>query len=96
LTLISAHPYNSAVDMKKTYTAAVHTLGCKLNQAESEALATDLAAQGLIMTTGNTADILIVNSCSVTQSADAKSRHLVRMLRKLNPGSVIAVTGCYV
>ena len=95
MTLISARPYNSAVDMKKTYTAAVHTLGCKLNQAESEALATDLAAQGLIMTTGTAADILIINSCSVTQSADAKSRHLVRMLRALNPSSVIAVTGCY-
>jgi len=95
LTLIGARPYNSAVDMKKTYTAAVHTLGCKLNQAESEALAVDLAAQGLIVTTGNSADILVINSCSVTQTADGKSRHLVRMLRALNPGAVIAVTGCY-
>jgi len=95
LTLIGARPYNSAVDMKKTYTAAVHTLGCKLNQAESEALAADLAARGLTITTGNAADILIVNSCSVTHAADAKSRHLVRMLRKLNPEAVIAVTGCY-
>jgi len=95
LTLISAPPYNSAVDTKKTYTAAVHTLGCKLNQAESEALAADLAARGLTVTTGNYADIFIINSCSVTHTADGKSRHLVRMLRALNPTAVIAVTGCY-
>lgn len=81
--------------MKKTYTAAVHTLGCKLNQAESEALAADLAAQGLTVTTGNAADIFIINSCSVTHTADGKSRHLVRMLRSLNPEATIAVTGCY-
>jgi len=81
--------------MRKAYSAAVHTLGCKLNQAESEALAADLAARGLTVTTGNTADILIINTCSVTHVADSKSRHLVRMLRALNPGSVIAVTGCY-
>ena len=81
--------------MRKAYSAAVHTLGCKLNQAESEALAADLAARGLTVTTGNTADIFIINTCSVTHVADSKSRHLVRMLRALNPGSVIAVTGCY-
>jgi len=81
--------------MIKTYTAAVHTLGCKLNQAESEALAADLAGRGLTITTGNAADIFIINSCSVTSTADRKSRHLVRMLRALNPAAVIAVTGCY-
>jgi len=81
--------------MRKAHSAAVHTLGCKLNQAESEALAADLAARGLTVTTGNTADIFIINTCSVTHVADSKSRHLVRMLRALNPGSVIAVTGCY-
>jgi len=81
--------------MRKTCSAAVHTLGCKLNQAESEALAADLAARGLTVTTGNTADIFIINTCSVTHVSDSKSRHLVRMLRALNPESVIAVTGCY-
>jgi tRNA A37 methylthiotransferase MiaB len=95
LTLISAHPYNSAVDMKKTCTASLHTLGCKLNQAESEAMAADLSARGLTVTAGNAADIFIINSCSVTHTADRKSRHLVRMLRSLNPQATIAVTGCY-
>ncbi|MCX5993483.1 MAG: MiaB/RimO family radical SAM methylthiotransferase, partial [Chloroflexi bacterium] len=81
--------------MKKTYTAAVHTLGCKLNQAESESLAADLSTQGLTVTAGNAADIFIINSCSVTHAADGKSRHLVRTLRSRNPRATIAVTGCY-
>jgi len=97
LTLIGARPYNSAVDMnmKMIHTAAIHTLGCKLNQAESETLAADLVSRDVAMTSGNTADIIVINTCSVTHAADAKSRHLVRMLRALNPESVIAVTGCY-
>ncbi|MBN1690629.1 MAG: tRNA (N(6)-L-threonylcarbamoyladenosine(37)-C(2))-methylthiotransferase MtaB [Dehalococcoidia bacterium] len=78
-----------------TLTAAVHTLGCKLNQAESEELAAELSSRGVTITSGNTADLIVINTCSVTHAADAKSRHLVRMMRALNPESVIAVTGCY-
>ncbi len=81
--------------MKKISTISVHTLGCKLNQAESEGLARELAGNGFTLTTGNRADAFIINSCSVTHTADGKSRHLVRMLRALNPAAVIAVTGCY-
>jgi len=81
--------------MKKISTISVHTLGCKLNQAESEGLARELAGKGFTLITGNRADAFIINSCSVTHTADGKSRHLVRMLRALNPGAVIAVTGCY-
>jgi threonylcarbamoyladenosine tRNA methylthiotransferase MtaB len=81
--------------MKKTYTASVHTLGCKLNQAESEGLARELADKGFTIITGNRADAFIINSCSVTHTSDRKSRHLVRMLRSLNPEATIAVTGCY-
>jgi threonylcarbamoyladenosine tRNA methylthiotransferase MtaB len=81
--------------MKNTFTAAVHTLGCKLNQAESETLARELAGKGFTLITGTRADAFIINSCSVTHSADGKSRHLVRMLRSLNPKAIIAVTGCY-
>lgn len=76
-------------------TVAIHTLGCKLNQAESESLAADFAARGCNLATGNTADIFVLNTCSVTHIADRKSRHLVRMLRNLNPQSLIVVTGCY-
>jgi len=81
--------------MKKISTISVHTLGCKLNQAESEGLARELAGKGFTLITGNRADAFIINSCSVTHAADGKSRHLVRMLRSLNPEAIIAVTGCY-
>ena len=81
--------------MKKISSISVHTLGCKLNQAESEMLARELAGKGFALITGNRADAFIINSCSVTHAADGKSRHLVRILRALNPSAVIAVTGCY-
>jgi threonylcarbamoyladenosine tRNA methylthiotransferase MtaB len=81
--------------MKKISSISVHTLGCKLNQAESEGLARELTGKGFTLITGNRADAFIINSCSVTHAADGKSRRLVRMLRSLNPGAVLAVTGCY-
>jgi len=81
--------------MGKNCAIAVHTLGCKLNQAESEILAGDIAGKGYRITTGNKADAFIINTCSVTQIADRKARHLVRMLRVLNPQAKIIVTGCY-
>ena len=80
--------------MKKPTTFAVHTLGCKLNQAESETLARDLAGRGDFVGAGNEADAFIINTCSVTHAADRKARHLVRMLRMRNPRSRIIVTGC--
>ena len=73
----------------------VHTLGCKLNQAESESLARELAARGYSITAGNKADAFVINTCSVTHMADRKARHLVRSLRTLNPMARIVVTGCY-
>ncbi len=89
-------PYNSTVRvMEKKCAIAVHTLGCKLNQAESESLARELAARGYTITTGNKAGAFIINTCSVTHTADRKARHLVRMLRRLNPQASITVTGCY-
>jgi threonylcarbamoyladenosine tRNA methylthiotransferase MtaB len=81
--------------MNNISSVSVHTLGCKLNQAESEGLARELADKGFTIIAGNRADAFIINSCSVTHAADGKSRHLVRMLRALNPGAMIAVTGCY-
>jgi len=81
--------------MEKICAVAVHTLGCKLNQAESEMLAGDIADNGHSITAGNKADTFIINTCSVTHIADRKARHLVRMLRMLNPQAKIVVTGCY-
>lgn len=73
----------------------MHTLGCKLNQAETELLASQFAKAGFQVTNNNNADVCILNTCTVTHIADRKSRHLLRLLRKRNPQALIVATGCY-
>lgn len=76
--------------------AAVLTLGCKLNLADSEEIARGLRATGYATTDHVCeADAFVVNTCSVTHVADRKSRRLIRSLRKLAPGAAVTVTGCY-
>jgi threonylcarbamoyladenosine tRNA methylthiotransferase MtaB len=76
-------------------TAAILTLGCKLNIADSEAMALRLRNAGWRVTEEAAgADAVIVNSCSVTHVADHKSRHLVRLARRLAPEATVALTGC--
>jgi threonylcarbamoyladenosine tRNA methylthiotransferase MtaB len=81
--------------MSKKSTVSIRTLGCKLNQAESEALTRQFAAAGYIVTIGDKADVFILNTCSVTHAADRKARQQLRVLRKLNPEALIIATGCY-
>ena len=78
-------------------TVSVLTLGCKLNQADSEAIARRLAGDGVRVTDRPVkgAEAFVINSCSVTHVADRKARHLVRMARRLSPGAEIVLTGCY-
>jgi threonylcarbamoyladenosine tRNA methylthiotransferase MtaB len=71
------------------------TLGCKLNQAESEELGQRFHESGFIVNTTPPADVYIINTCTVTSTADQKSRHILRRLRRLSPDSLIIVTGCY-
>ncbi len=73
-----------------------HTLGCKLNFAESSTLAR-IFEQGGFQRVGmdDKSDICIINSCSVTEHSDKKCRNLIRKLQRRNPGAIIAVTGCY-
>lgn len=74
----------------------VETLGCKLNQAESESLVRGLLSSGFsICHDGEIEDIYILNTCSVTHIADRKSRHLLRMARRRNPEALIIAAGCY-
>jgi threonylcarbamoyladenosine tRNA methylthiotransferase MtaB len=76
-------------------TVAILTLGCKLNLADSEAMARTMRDAGwAVLDRPAGADAVIVNTCSVTHVADAKSRHLVRMARRLAPDARVAVTGC--
>lgn len=81
--------------MRYKATVSIHTLGCKLNQAESESMSRVLDAAGFSVTSGGRADAFIINTCTVTHIADRKCRHMVRMLRKQNPQALIVVTGCY-
>lgn len=76
--------------------AAFHTLGCKVNQYETEAMIQTFRAQGYdIVGEQEYADVYVINTCTVTGLADRKSRQYIRRMKKLNPDSVIAVTGCY-
>src|SRR3970040_788823 len=79
------------------WTVAILTLGCKLNQAESEALARRVLDRGVrvVDRAVRGAEALVINSCSVTHVADRKARHLVRLARRLSPGAPIILTGCY-
>ena len=81
--------------MRDKATVSIQTLGCKLNQAESESMSRVLDAAGFSITSGDSADAFILNTCSVTHIADRKCRHMVRLLRKQNPQALIVVTGCY-
>ena len=72
------------------------TLGCKVNQYESDAMYEAFFAAGAERGEENDADICIINTCSVTNTADRKSRQMISKLRKENPGALIVATGCYV
>ncbi len=75
---------------------ALETLGCKLNQAETESLARQLDRAGFcIVTSDEQFDVYILNTCTVTAAADAKSRHLLRLARRRSPQAALVVTGCY-
>ena len=78
-------------------TFRLHELGCKVNQYEAQLLREGFLAIGLAEAPEeHGADLVVVNSCSVTESGAAKSRHAVRQLGRRNPGARILVTGCYV
>ena len=73
-----------------------HTLGCKLNFAETSALGRELEAAGFLRAQGSeTPDICVINTCSVTETADKKGRQLIRRLVSRYPEATIVVTGCY-
>jgi threonylcarbamoyladenosine tRNA methylthiotransferase MtaB len=75
---------------------AFHTLGCKLNQAETESLVGQFSQAGFqIVHPSCEADICIANTCTVTHIADRKSRHWLRLARRGSPHALIIATGCY-
>ncbi len=77
-------------------TVSIVTLGCKTNQFESVAMGEQLAAAGYRQIEfADGADLVIVNTCTVTAATDAQSRNLIRRARRFNPQARVVVTGCY-
>lgn len=77
--------------------AALHNLGCKVNSYETEAMQQMLEAAGYqIVPFQDQADVYIINTCSVTNMADAKSRQMIHRARRKNPDAIVVATGCYV
>ena len=77
-------------------TLAIETHGCKLNQADSSALALQFAQAGYrIVGDREPADVYVLNTCTVTHVADRKARHALRAARRRNPEATVVATGCY-
>ena len=75
--------------------AAFYTLGCKVNQYESQAMAQRLERMGFVICDpSEEADVYIINSCTVTAESDRKTRQTVRRFKKLHPDSLVLLTGC--
>jgi len=80
----------------QTTRVALETLGCKLNQAETELLTKQFADAGYhLVSPTEGADVYILNTCTVTHIADRKARHLLRLAHRRNPSAVLVATGCY-
>jgi threonylcarbamoyladenosine tRNA methylthiotransferase MtaB len=91
---------NSQPDLKGGFNmpkAALHNLGCKVNAYEAEAMQQQLEEHGYeIVPFDQKADVYIINTCSVTNVADKKSRQMLHRAKRMNPDSVVVAAGCYV
>ena len=82
--------------MQSEKSIALHTLGCKLNFSETSTLGRMLEKDGFVRKDfDESADIYVINTCSVTENADKECRQLVRRIQKQNSDAVIVITGCY-
>jgi threonylcarbamoyladenosine tRNA methylthiotransferase MtaB len=90
---VRAALYNGRLMRKRV---SLHTLGCRLNQAETSVLASRLRHHGYeIVGFGQPTDLLVVNTCSVTEEAERTCRYVIRKTLKHSPDAFVAVTGCY-
>lgn len=75
---------------------AFYTLGCKVNQYETQILVSSFKSNGFeVVSSDETADIYIINSCTVTSTSDKKTKQIIRHFKKLNPSAIIGLTGCF-
>ena len=73
----------------------IETLGCKVNTYESEVIKEEFLRNGYVITnSANNADVIVINTCSVTNQSDAKSRKIIRSARKNNQNAILVVCGC--
>jgi len=80
--------------MREKPTVRVLTLGCKVNQYESEAIAEAFLRDGFFVRKRGPADVYVINTCTVTAEADRKARQTLRRLRRENPDALLVLTGC--
>ena len=75
---------------------ALYTLGCKVSQYESEAIAERFSERGFrVVSSRSSADVYVINTCTVTAESDRKCRQVIRRLKGINPSAIVAVVGCY-
>ena len=83
--------------MSERKKAALHNLGCKVNSYETEAMQELLEQAGYeIVPFAPGADVYVINTCTVTNMADRKSRQMLHRAKKMNPDAVVVAAGCYV
>lgn len=88
--------WNNSGKMTLRLKASFHTLGCRLNQAETALISNRFRERGYeIVDFESASDVCVINSCTVTESADSKCRQLVRQALRRNPNTFVAVVGCY-
>ncbi len=86
------NPANSSTSPK----VSIHTHGCKLNQADSQVLARQFQQAGFtVVRSAAQADVVVLNSCTVTANSDSKARQYLRRARRNNPNALVVATGCY-
>lgn len=79
------------------YKVAIYTLGCKVNQYESDSIGNELSKLGYeIVSFSEYADVYLVNTCAVTNMAERKSRQIIHRAKKINPKGIVVAMGCYV
>ena len=84
------------MEKNKKKTAAIITLGCKVNQYETNAMSQKLLENGYEVVEHNQkADVYIINTCTVTNMSDRKSRQIIRRAKQINSNSILVATGCY-
>lgn len=88
---------HSETNRKDKYTVSFTTLGCKVNQFETEAMTELLESEGFsVLPSGEESDIYIINTCAVTKESERKSRQFINKAKRINPNAIVVAVGCSV